>query len=287
MKPAGRRAAEHLPCPAITDLLPRMFDSYLERWQLAIDGEPVHTHSSDLLPVLRRGHPAMLKIARSSEERSGNLLMAWWDGIGTTPILEHDGPALLMERAAGEISLAEWARSSRDDDATRIICNVAARLHSHRTAPPPEVVPLSAWFRDLVNGLAAKGPLAAAASAAAELLATQRDVVVLHGDLHHGNVLDFGDGEWRAIDPKGLQGERAFDFVNILRNPDFETATAPGRLARQASVIADQAGVDRQRLIRWVVAFSGLSAAWHLEEGDRPDLDLAMIEIATAELGGA
>lgn len=263
-----------------------MFDRYLRRWQLTADGEPVHTHSSDLLPVLRRGRPAMLKIARISEEQRGNLLMRWWDGSGTAPILEHDGAALLMERAAGQSSLAEWARSSRDDDATRIICNVAAGLHSHAAAPPPEAVPLSAWFAKLVDGSASGGLLAITASTAAGLLATQRDVVVLHGDLHHGNVLDFGDGGWRAIDPKGLQGERAFDFVNILRNPDFETATAPGRFARQAAVIAGEAGLDRERLIRWVAAFSGLSAAWHLAEGDDPKLDRAMLEIATVELDG-
>ena len=263
-----------------------MFDPYVERWQLTPDGEPVHTHSSELLPVLRRGRPAMLKLARTAEERRGNLFMRWWDGNGTAPVLEHDCAALLMERAAGEGSLAEMARSSRDDDATRIICKVAASLHSHAAAPPPEAVPLSAWFAELVDGSAAGGLLAAAASTAARLLATQGDVVVLHGDLHHGNVLDFGDGGWRAIDPKGLLGERAFDFVNILRNPDLQTATAPGRFARQASVIADEAGVDRERLIKWVVAFSGLSAAWHLAEGNHPELDLAMLAIVEAEAGG-
>lgn len=228
----------------------------------------------------------MLKLARTFEERRGNLLMAWWDGTGAAPILEHDGPALLMERATGKCSLAEMARSSRDDEATGIICGVAARLHSHGATPPAELVPLSTWFRELLTGSPAGAFLNAAASTAAELLATQSNAVVLHGDLHHDNVLDFGSGGWRAIDPKGLHGERTFDFVNILRNPDFETATAPGRFARQATVIADEAGLDRQRLIRWFAAFSGLSAAWHLADGDHPELDLAMLEIVKAELGG-
>jgi streptomycin 6-kinase len=263
-----------------------MFDQYLERWRLTPDGEPVHTHSSDLLPVLRAGRPAMLKIARTDEEERGNALMAWWAGNAAASLLEHDGPALLMERALGRSSLADWARGSRDSEATRILCKVAVRLHSHAAPAPPETVPLSAWFRELVDGAASEGPLAAAASTAAELLATQRDVAVLHGDLHHGNVLDFSGGGWRAIDPKGLLGEHAFDLVNMLRNPDLKTAAAPGRLARQASVIAKEAGIERERLIRWLVAFSGLSAAWHLAEGDDPKPDLAMIEIAKAELGG-
>ena len=263
-----------------------MFDPYMERWQLVADGEPVRTHSSDLLPVLRRGRAAMLKIARTCEEQRGNLLMAWWEGNGTAHVLEHDGAALLMERATGERALAEFARGLRDDDATRIICGVAARLHSHAAVPPTGIVPLSTWFRELLSGPAPEDLLAAATSTASELLATQRDVVTLHGDLHHDNVLDFGGGDWRAIDPKGLHGERAFDYVNLLRNPGLETAAVPGRLARQASVIANEAGIERERLIKWLVAFSGLSAAWHLAEGDDPRPDLAMIEIAMTELGG-
>ena len=258
----------------------------MKRWQLVVDGEPIHTHSSDLLPVLLRGQPAMLKIARTCEEQRGNLMMAWWDGNGTAQVLEHDWAALLMERATDDCTLAYFARGSRDDDATRIICDVAARLHSHAAPPPAEAVPLSTWFRELLGGSAKGAAFAAAESTAADLLATHRDVVVLHGDLHHGNVLDFCGGGWRAIDPKGLLGEHAFDLVNMLRNPGLETAAAPGRLARQVSVIAHESGIECEGLIRWLVAFSGLSAAWHLADGDDPKPDLAMIEIARAELGG-
>ena len=46
---------------------------------------------------------------------------------------------------------------------------------------------------------------------------------VLHGDVHHGNALDF-NGRWRAIDPKGLFGARTFDHANIFCNPDTESA---------------------------------------------------------------
>jgi streptomycin 6-kinase len=59
------------------------------------------------------------------------------------------------------------------------------------------------------------------------LLAEPREVGVLHGDLHHGNVLDFGVRGWLAIDPKGLLGERGFDFANIFTNPISQIR--PGR----------------------------------------------------------
>jgi streptomycin 6-kinase len=108
--------------------------------------------------------------------------------------------------------------------------------------------------------------------------------VVLHGDIHHGNILDFGPRGWLAIDPKHLVGERAFDFVNILRNPNDEVALAPGRFSRQVRVVADAAGLDRTRLLKWTLAFTGLSAAWILGDDDQPDQDFAVAELAAAEL---
>ena len=44
---------------------------------------------------------------------------------------------------------------------------------------------------------------------------------MLHGDLHHANVLDLGSSSWLAIDPKGLKGEQGFDYANIFTSPDL------------------------------------------------------------------
>lgn len=127
-----------------------MFDHYLARWGLIPDGEPIITHSSRLLPVRRVETPAMLKIAVEAEERRGAALMVWWNGEGSACVLAHDGDALLMERATGEASLVELARNGRDDQASRILCAVATRLHVLRDCPPPsEVLPLSRWFEAL------------------------------------------------------------------------------------------------------------------------------------------
>jgi streptomycin 6-kinase len=262
-----------------------MFDAYLSRWALEPDGEPIATHSSALLPVRRGGAPLMLKVARAAEERAGARLMVWWNGDGAARVLEHDGDAVLMERALGPGSLAAMAREGRDDEASRILCAAAARLHAARDRPPPPLVPLDRWFRSLEPAAAAHGGvLAASAAAAREMLADPREVVVLHGDLHHDNVLDFGARGWLVIDPKGLVGERGFDFANLFCNPDLRMATAPGRLARQIEIVADAAGLERGRLLRWILAYAGLSAAWSLEDGDIPELALAVCELAAAEL---
>ena len=263
-----------------------MFENYLDLWRLDPDGEPIMTTTSRLLPVRQDGLPAMLKVATEPEELRGADTMTWWDGDGAACVFAHEGDALLMERAEGSTSLEMMAQSDRDDEATRIMCQVAAKLHAPRMRPlPSSLVPLPEWFAALESGAARyRGILEQAAVTARHLLAAQRDIVVLHGDIHHGNILDFGSQGWLAIDPKGLLGERTFDFVNILRNPDAQVALAPGRFSRQVTVVADAAGLDRERLLKWTLAFTGLSAAWILGDGDQPDLDLAVAELAAAEL---
>lgn len=264
-----------------------IFDQYLALWDLVPDGAPITTHTSDLLPARRGTERVMLKIAREAEERRGGALMTWWDGVGAARVLEHDGDALLVERASDGQSLVAMAQSGRDDEATRILCAVAARLHAERSAPLPEtLVPLSRWFRELEPAAARFGGILVQSHATAQtLLAEPRDIVVLHGDLHHGNVLDFGPPRgWLAIDPKGLQGERGFDFANIFCNPDAEIATAPGRLARQVDVITEAAALERARLLQWILAYAGLSAAWTLDDGNDASLALTVAELAAGEL---
>ena len=206
----------------------------------------------------------MLKIATSDHEMAGARLMAWWDGDGAPRVLAVDGEALLLERIPAGRSLAEMARDGGDDEAMRILCGVGDRLHAPRARPLPDgLFPLASWFRALAPAAAAHGGiLDASLTAAQALLADPRDIVVLHGDLHHYNVLDGGERGWLVIDPKGVLGERAYEYATTLCNPDAALALAPGRLARQAGVIAQAARLDRERLLRWVLAHAGVSAAW-------------------------
>ncbi|MCX5577401.1 aminoglycoside phosphotransferase family protein [Kaistia terrae] len=265
--------------------LDRDFEPFLHRWNLAADGEPIVTHTSRLLPVRRNDESLMLKVSHAEEERFGGLLMLWWDGEGAVRVVAHEGDALLMERAEGPLRLSDMARNGEDDAASRILCDVAARLHAPRPGALPEATPLDLRFRELWPAAQAHGGvLEESAVAARALLETPREVRVLHGDLHHENVLDGGDRGFLAIDPKRLVGERGFDFANIFCNPDATIALAPGRLARQADVVAEAAGLDRSRLLRWILAYAGLSAAWHLGDGSDPTMALAVAEIALIEI---
>lgn len=258
---------------------------YCARWNLVPDGAAIATPSSLLLPVRRDGAPAMLKIAREEEERRGGRLMAWWQGDGAARVLMHDDAALLMERIEGPASLAAMVAEGKDDEATRILCSVAHHLHAARGKPPSRLEPLERWFAALAPAAATHGgALAEAHAVARTLLAMPREVVALHGDIHHGNVLDGGSRGWLAIDPKGLLGERTFDYVNILRNPDARTALSPKRFERQLAIICACAALERRRLLEWALAFAGLSASWHLADGTSPDLDLEIARLAAAVL---
>jgi streptomycin 6-kinase len=263
---------------------PDDFEPWVRRWSLIADGEGFTTRfGSSLLPVLADGEPAMLKIAGHEEERRGGALMAWWGGVGAARVLAREGEAILLERFRGPRSLAAMARAGaeEDDEATGILCRTALALHAPRAdAPPASLAPIEAWFRSLWPAAQAHGgTFAVAARVARDLLDDPRDVVVLHGDLHHDNVLDGGDRGWLAIDPKGVLGERGFEYANLFRNHDAQVALAPDRLARRTAIVAEEARLDRERLLAWILAYAGLGAAWSVESGHDSDarcgLDIA------------
>ncbi|HYG44770.1 MAG TPA: aminoglycoside phosphotransferase family protein [Bordetella sp.] len=266
----------------------RVFDPYLRDWHLVPDGEPMATPSSDLLPVRQAGVAAMLKVARLDEERHGGQLMVWWNGDGAARVLAHDCDALLLERAQGPLSLADLVRQGDDARATRILCATAARLHAPRPQPLPDLVALDDWFRDLWPAAAGQGGLLGqCARTARDLLAAPRQVGVLHGDIHHGNVLDFGARGWLAIDPKRLYGERGFDYANLFCNPAPEAALAPGRFEQRLDIVAGEAGLERRRLLQWILAWSGLSALWMRQDGGDGAATLQVAERAAAALASS
>ncbi|WP_404820962.1 aminoglycoside phosphotransferase family protein [Pseudomonas bananamidigenes] len=247
-----------------------LFTPWLERWALTPDGEPIMTPGSCLMPVRQGAAPAMLKIAVDDEERYGNLLMTWWDGKGAARVLAHHDEGLLLERAMGPRSLMHMALNGEDDEATRILCRALARLHAPRPTPPPSLVELEPWFASLRTAAARYGgPYSNCLRTARTLLTDPQDVVVLHGDMHHDNVLDFGARGWLAIDPKRVRGERGYDYANLICNPQLPTVTDPERFARQVDVICDAAGIEQKRLLQWVQAFAGLSAAWFMEDDEQ------------------
>ena len=216
--------------------------------------------------------PAVLKVPLVEEERRGCRLMRWWDGAGAARVYASAADAVLLERAVVDRSLRAMSESAiaprwaADAEATGIMIAAIQRLHAHPTdGPPPNLIRLDRWFEGLFSWAdRVGGYFRRAAAVATQLLADQQDLRVLHGDIHHENVLWFGpERGWLAIDPKGLIGDAAFDYLNLLTNPHPQVTLRPGRFDEHVSLISDATGIERDRLLHWVVAWAGLSAAWY------------------------
>lgn len=264
------------------------FEPWLTAWRLTPDGAAFRTAyaGASLLPVRQHGRAAMLKVSCHAEEQRGARLMAWWAGEGAAEVLAHEGDALLLERLEGPRSLVEMARSGADDEASRILCGVGDRLHAERPrSPPSDLLPLDGWLRALPAAAHAHGAaVTAGAAMLQDLLALDEAPVVLHGDLHHANVLDGGHRGWLAIDPKGITGPRGYDFANILCNPDPQTALASGRLDRQLAVVAEAARLAPRRLLQWLLVHAAVAGVWCVQDGFDPTPAFALAEMARNRL---
>ena len=83
--------------------------------------------------------------------------------------------------------------------------------------------------------------------------------------------------------------ERGFDCANLFCNPDLSdpvppVATLPHVFQSRMARVADGAALERGRLLQWVLAWAGLSAAWIIESGEAPAVSLAVAQLAAAEL---
>jgi streptomycin 6-kinase len=103
----------------------------------------------------------------------------------------------------------------------------------------------------------------------AELLGTMAEPALLHGDLHHDNILSAERQPWLALDPKGVVGEPAYEVGALLRNPlpQLLEMPQPGRImARRVDQLAEALEIDRARIRGWGLAQAVLSAWWVIED---------------------
>ena len=99
----------------------------------------------------------------------------------------------------------------------------------------------------------------------------------MHGDLHHFNILSAGREPWLAIDPKGIVAEPEYEAAAYLRNNLLDKPNPRRVLSMRIDQLAEEAGLDRERMIGWGIADRVLSAWWsHEESGRAEEADLAV-----------
>jgi len=259
-----------------------IFGPWLGRWGLAVDGASITGPNSRLLPVRRGGERLMLKAAMQPREVRAAGYLVWLDGVGAPAVLALEHDAMLMERVIGPCSVLAMEDAGDERGALSVLCEVAAALHAPRPNPPPDTLDLATWFGRLVElGPSRGGVFGRAAALVAPMLADQREVRPLHGDLHHWNVLDGGERGWLAIDPNALVGERTLEFVLMTLPTDLVRDTDPQTLRRRAHIVADLASVDARRLLTWVMAQSAL---WDLHSAPGRDW-VGVAEAAETAMG--
>ena len=98
------------------------------------------------------------------------------------------------------------------------------------------------------------------------------DPVVLHGDLHYGNVLSSDREGWLAIDPKGVTGEPCYEVGDVLRNRMdelYDTADPADAMRRRVEALAERTGFDRERIRLWALSQAVLSEVWTADDTSR------------------
>src|SRR5262249_2677751 len=157
--------------------------------------------------------PAVLKLFKPPrEEARSPLALIHYGGEGAVRVIVHDEHAMLTRRAIPGTPLSDFVRADRDDEATEVLCTAAATLH----APGPAggrwttVEEWGAGFgRHQQSTRADRLPSEIVGEAQGiflDLCRSQTKRVLLHGDLHHDNVLYDEQLGWLSIDPKGVLG---------------------------------------------------------------------------------
>jgi len=141
--------------------------------------------------------------------------------------------------------------------------------HSGATAPsePAEATADAGWRTAL--GRVAESALEHLGGGDEEALPQP---VLIHGDLHHGNILSSGDS-WRAIDPKGVAAPLWMEPARYIIN-QYDDASAPERptqFGRMVRAFADALGVPGRLVARGAAIDAAVSAVWSWEDGEEGD----------------
>lgn len=260
------------------DQLPTILAHCSEQWEITID-EPFQPLTYNYVAPAARydGTPVIIKASPPQGEVAIQApALRLFDGHGMTRLLEwgDENDVMLLERLLPGTTLGEM---EDDEQATSIAASVMKELW--RPVPADHPFPtVSDWgkgfkrLRQYYNGGCGPIPpklLEEAETLYAELSASMAEPVLLHGDLHHDNILAAQREPWLAIDPKGLVGEPAYDTGSWLHNPlpDLLQRPQPGRiLARRIDQFVEEPGFERARIRGWGLSQAVLAYWWTIED---------------------
>ncbi len=265
--------------------LPVILAACEQRWGLTI-GLPFDLSFNYVAPAVRSdGTPVVVKACLPDGESTQVEALRLFDGHGMVRLLEYDegDEVMLLERLQPGTLLSTVV----DDEKANSIAAAVMRQLWRPVAPEHPFPTVFDWGKGFVRlrqeygggcGPFPPALLEEAESLFAELNASMADPVLLHGDLHHENILAAEREPWLAIDPKGLVGEPTYETGALLRNQlsvVFENPQPVRVMARRVDQLAGELGLDRARVRGWGLAQSVLSMWWSIEDfGHLEDYDM-------------
>ena len=268
-----------------------LLEDLAERWELELGGSLGDLDTGPWGATRAADEPVVLRLSDPSEGFAGAVQsLIHWDGNGAVTLIDHDPRGvLLLERALPGTPLLE----EPDEDAAMYL---AAGVLERLWIPDPGGIDTVAdevgrWAETLARRNRAEGMpvdhdlIDEATKLLRELAPSQGEPVVLHGDLHLGNVLAAQRQPWLAIDPKPLIGEREFDVTALIRDKQEELVADSDagreRVQHRFDLLSERLGCDRERLKSWSVAIMVDYALWCFEVDDN---ELATQQVATARI---
>jgi streptomycin 6-kinase len=252
---------------------------------------PIGRGNNSLVLRCRRtgGRLAMLKLSPDTEiaAAEASALQTWASSGGVPAVWAYDAAAgaLLLEAIPNEVPLSEDGGKVRLAEVVTLVNG----LHVARSPVEAQDVPLTdrvefifdLWAERSVRapGVTDLVPLARlyrGRELARRLVGDPGTPVLLHGDLHPGNVLNGGRPRGLvAIDPRPCVGEAAFDVVDWV----FWRTRAQSWESRSQE-LASRLGIEHGRVWAWCSALAAMLAAGKAERGDKPDEIEALLALA-------
>ena len=268
------------------NMMEELLQKYIVLWNLVPHGISQETPSSFLYFVTCGNRETVLKLFKThSNEKNSAKVLGHYNGNGAVRLLQASDEAVLLERITPGNLLSELVVNHQDDAATRIFCGVVQRLHAAKFEPHDirSLSVLTAVYEKHLVGSNTILPLAIvqhAKNTFEELCSTQQRLVLLHGDLHHHNILYDDQRSWLCIDPVGYIGEPEFEAAAFLKNPVHPRYYADERvIIRRIRIISETLQVDAQRILLWTYSYYVITLLWNIEDGVFKEEELPMLSV--------
>lgn len=253
--------------------LPKIVGALARKWNLVnISVFPNLTFNYVAL-CLKGTRPVVLKISFCTKELQQEVsALRAFDGHGCVRLIDHDlvSGGLLLEPVEPGSSLKNFF-PDRDQHAIKIACRVIKELQTASDYECSDFSNIADWLKSFDKECnIPQQYLLRARELGNDLLATTAKQILLHGDLHHENILLSGHDRWVAIDPKGVIGDPVYEVGAAIRNPIpdlLRNPQAKSIIQNRMQICADTLGFEYKRIFEWVYVQGVLSACWALEDG--------------------